>query len=99
MCDMTGYEPKTTFWQDFTIAEPFGGKEIRETFSRVFQEWQSDVVYLTELVMVLNWKLWSWYEYNESIAEIYHELYEKADMYALDNLQGDELHYFLNTVD
>ena len=99
MCDMTGYVPKTTFWQDFSIAECFGRDEIKDTFRRAFNEWKHDAVYLTELVMILNWKLWSWYEQNESIANIYNDLYEKADRYAIETLKGDELEYFLKTTD
>lgn len=99
MCDMTGYVPKTTIWQDFCIAECFGGKAVKDTFRRIFNEWKSNVVYLTELVMVLNWKIWEWYECDGAVADIYNKLYEKADQYAIENLKGDELQYFLRTVD
>ena len=96
---MTGYVPKTTFWQDFSIAERFGKEEIKSTFRRAFDEWKNDHIYLTELVMILNWKLWSWYEQDESVAKVYNELYEKADQYAIEALKGDELNYFLRTID
>lgn len=96
---MTGYVPKTSFWNDFSIAECYGRNAIKDTFKRAFNEWKSDVEYLTELVMILNWKIWSWYEENDSLAELYQEFYEKADQYAIETLKGDELTYFLKTVD
>ena len=94
-----GYEPKTTFWQDFSIADKFGGDAVQDTFNRAFEEWKSDHIYLTELVLVLNWKIWQWYEKREDLAQIYNKLWEQADAYACDNLQGDELQYFYTTTD
>ena len=94
-----GYEPKTTFWQDFSIADNFGGAAIQDTFNRAFEEWKSDHIYLTELVLVLNWKIWQWYEKDEAIAQLYNKLWEQADAYACDNLQGEELQYFYTTTD
>lgn len=29
---MTGYKPKTTFWEDFSIADAFGGAAVADTF-------------------------------------------------------------------
>lgn len=99
MCEMTGYVPSTTFWQDFSIAECYGRKAIKDTFRKAFNQWKSNYVYLTELVVILNWKIWSWYEENGSIAELYNDLYEQADQYAINNLKDEELQYFLKTVD
>ena len=31
-----GYEPKTTFWDDFTIADKFGVKAVEDTYRRAF---------------------------------------------------------------
>lgn len=94
-----GYEPKTTFWEDFSIADRFGVEAVKDTFSRAFNEWKGDYIYLTELVMVLNHKIWQHYETNETLARIYTEFYEQADEYACDNLKGDELTYFYDTID
>ena len=49
-----GYTPQTTFWEDFSIADPFGLEAVQDTFNRAFEEWKSDHIYLTELVLVLN---------------------------------------------
>ena len=94
-----GYTQKTTFWQDFSIADAFGVNAIKDTYNRAFKAWKNNTEYLTELVMVLNWKIWQWYEKNERVARVYNELWEKADAYALDTLKGEDLKYFLRTTD
>lgn len=97
--NVNGYETKTTFWSDFTIADAFGIDAIKDTFNRAFKEWKSNYIYLTELVMVLNWKIWQHYKTNELIARVYNDLWEKADAYACENLKGNELTYFYDTTD
>ena len=97
--DQTGYEIQTTFGNDFDIAEAFGADAIRDTFDRAFNEWKSDHVYLTELVLILNWKIWQHYEKNDDYAKLYQELWQKADAYAVENLTGEELSYFYRTTD
>jgi hypothetical protein len=94
-----GYEEQTTFWDDFSIADAFGKEAIQDTYDRAFKEWKSNYIYLTELVMVLNHKIWHWYEKNDEYAELYNELWQKADRYACDNLKGEELSYFYKTLD
>ena len=96
---MFNYEFKTTFWQDFTIADKFGMKAIEDTFKRAFKEWQEDYIYLTELVLVLNWKMWEWSEKDVNIARLYQKYWEQADKYALDNLKGEEMTYFYRETD
>lgn len=99
MLEQTGYECFTTFFEDFTIAEKFGLNAVKDTFNRAFKEWKSNYKYLTELTMVLNWKIWQHYEKNDELAELYNSLWEKADTYAGEHLKGDELYYFCNTTD
>lgn len=94
-----GYETKTTFWDDFSIADMFGEAAIRDTFKRTFEAWKDDTVYITELVMVLNWKIWAWYEKNEQIARVYNELWGTADLWCTENLKGEDLAYFYRTTD
>lgn len=52
------YECKTTFWDDFDIADRFGLEAIRDTYKRARAEWKNDRFYGTELSMVLNYKCW-----------------------------------------
>ena len=96
----TGYKPITTFYTDFSIADGFGVAAIKDTYKRAMQNWKDNYKYLTELVMVLNWKLWRYWEGgNEKYAELYHDLWWKTDNYALDNLKDEELDYFIRTTD
>ena len=55
--NITGYKPKTTFYEDFSIADRFGIPAVKDTFKRAFEGWKDNHIYLTELVMVLNWKI------------------------------------------
>lgn len=96
---LTGYKPITTFWDDFSIAEKFGTDAIIDTYKRAFNEWKSDYKYLTELVMVLNWKIWEWYEKDVAVSKVYNDLWEKLDAWAYENLKGDELTYFYQITD
>ena len=96
---MFGYKQITTFFEDFSIADNFGISAIKDTYKRAFKEWKTNYIYLTELVMVLNHKIWQWYQKNEEIAKVYNELYEEADAYACNNLKGEELSYFYRTTD
>ena len=54
---MCGYTQRTTFSDDFTIAERNGIPAIKETYRNAFNSWKTDVVFITELVLVLNWKM------------------------------------------
>ncbi len=94
-----GYEVFTTFWDDFSIADSFGISAIRDTYKRAFEEWKWNYKYLTELVMVLNWKIWYWYKMDEKIAQCYNDLWLECDEYAYDNLKGEEFDYFIKTLD
>lgn len=94
-----GYTQITTFYMDFGLAEPFGKSAILDTYKRGLEYAKTDYKVLTELVMVLNWKIWEHYETNEELAEVYSDLWTTADQYAMDHLKGDELKYFLRTTD
>lgn len=96
---LTGYDSMTTFWEDFSIAERFGKNAIMDTYKRAFEEWKTDYKYLTELVMVLNWKIWQWHEKNEDIARIYNDLWMKASEYAVTHLKDEELSYYFRVTD
>lgn len=96
---LTGYKPITTFWDDFTIADAFGTAAIKDTYKRAFEVWKGDYRFLTELVMVLNWKIWQHYERNDEYAGLYNDLWSAADEYACENLKGEELSYFYSTTD
>lgn len=97
--ELTGYVPKTTFYTDFSVADHFGKAAIRDTFKRAFNDWKTDVVYITELTMVLNWKIFEFYGKNDSYASLYDELWKTADDWCMNNLKGEDLEYYLTTTD
>ena len=108
--ELTGYEPKTTFWMDFSIADKFGLDAIKDTYSRVMKEWSGDYIYMTELAMVINHKCWEHYHRSRNeltpflsnhsvIGQWYKETYYNLLDWADKNLKGDELTYFYNTLD
>lgn len=101
-----GYKPITTFWQDFSIAERFGTNAVEDTYNRAFSEWKTNYKYLTELVMVLNHKIFQHFgngpedpNYNGPLAKLYNDLWTEADQWACDHLKGGELQYFYNITD
>lgn len=40
MLEATGYEPISTFWTDFSIADTFGKEAVKDTYERAFAEWK-----------------------------------------------------------
>ena len=92
-----------TFWTDFSIADAYGINAIKDTYKRAFAEWKSDYKMLTELVMVLNHKMWQHYERTKdadnAYVVVYAKCFEEADEYAMDNLTEDKLRYFLEVTD
>ena len=94
------YKFKTTFYNDFAIADMFGIKAVEDTYKRAFKEWKSDYIYLTELAIVTNWRCWLHYgQGNLDLSELYSTLYYKTRHYALKHLKGEELSYYLKTTD
>ena len=94
-----GYELKTTFWEDFTIADSFGLEAIRDTFNRSFYNWKNDVEYITELAMVMSWKSCYYYDKNQEYMNLYSDLYHEVDNWCLDNLSEEDLIYYIQTTD
>ena len=97
--EQTGYKPITTFYMDFSIADKFGQKAIQDTYDNAFKSWKSNINYITELVMVLNWKCWRWYEVNNEYSILYQQLYYKLDEWIFNNFSGKELEYYIQTTD
>lgn len=96
---ITGYEPKTTFYEDLSIAEAFGIQAIEDTLQRSFKHWKQDYVYITELTMACNWKLWRWYEKNDDYCKLYDRWWRRLDDWCMTNLKGDELEYYVQVTD
>lgn len=97
--ELTGYKPLTTLYMDFSIADKFGKNAVLSTFNAAKKEYKGRYKYQTELAMVLNWKLWEHYENNDELAQIYNKLFTSYNDYLLDNLEGEELSYYIRTTD
>lgn len=41
--EMNGYEPKTTFWTDFSIADMFGTGGVKDTYNRTLCSLYADL--------------------------------------------------------
>lgn len=99
MVEMSGYKPFTTFYYDFTIADAFDAKGVKDTYTRVMKSWSHDYKYITELYLVLNHKIWELYEVNRDLAKVYDELWRKCGRWCDKNLKKDELEYFYRVID
>lgn len=94
------YECFTTFWMDFTIADKFGSEAIHETYNRAVTNWNWDYKYMTELVMVLNWKLWEHYENgNHTTAKIYDKLWQQTDEWCWEHFDEEGKKYYFTVTD
>lgn len=101
MFEMVGYEEKTTIWADFSIAERFGEKHIRETYQNELNNFNGKIVEMTELAMVLNHKLWLLHELKNPLAKTYHELWVTVDGLIFEMFKDDKeaIRYYLKTTD
>lgn len=91
--------PSTTFFADFSVADCYGLNAIRDTYRRAFGGWKSNVEMFTELVAVLNHKIWEWYETNDEYGRLYDRLWKEADAYALSHFKKDDLRHFIMVLD
>ena len=97
--EMSGYQPKTTFWSDFSIADAFGESAIKDTYRRAFNDWKNNAEYITELTLILNWKIYQHYKTNKNIAELYDQLWKKTDAWCMSNLKNKDLEYYIRVTD
>lgn len=96
--EMTGYEPKTTYYTDFSIADRFGIEAIKDTFKRAFEAHKDNTIYGTELAMVLNWKSWE-HQNNPKLCRLYVDLYYKMDEYIGNHWTKEQQRYYYKTTD
>lgn len=97
--ELTGYKPISTFYTDFSIADRFGTQAIEDTFNRAFKMWKHNYQYVTELSLVLNWKIWRWHEVNDKYAKLYDRLWRQVDEWCIENLKDEALEYYYKTTD
>ena len=92
-------EFKTTFYEDFSMAEMFGKEAIIDTYKRCLSEWSSDIKYFTKFVVALNHKIRERYEKDKKVAKVYDKLWREADLLALQIFKGEDKDYYLRETD
>ena len=100
MMELNGYDVQTTFYSDFTIADHFGVDAVKDTYERAFESWKSNIVYLTELSLVLNHLCWYHYsKNNHELSRLYDELWRTIDCWCVENLEGEDAEYYFKITD
>lgn len=100
MYQLSGYETKTTFYQDFSIADKFGVEAVLDTYKTAFNSWKTNIVYLTELSLVLNHKIWEHHNAkNEALVKCYDKIWRELDTWCVENLEGDDADYYFRITD
>ena len=101
-----------TFWFDFSVADVWGERAIKDTYKRSFNSFKDDIRYMTALAITLNHKAWQQSDKgNKELTKLYTELYEKIDAFILDcvnagtdkeefvNFNNEEINYYVRATD
>lgn len=96
-----GYERKTTFYSDLTIADIFGVDAVQDTYDRVVKEWIDNIEYITEFCMCVNHKAWEHAEDDVELSKLYSNLYYDLKNKVYEHYEGNQkaTKYFFNTID
>ena len=57
------------------------------------------VEYVTELVLVLNHKIWKHHDHNIELERVYDRLWREADGWCVENLTGEDARYYFEVTD
>ena len=96
---LTGYRPITTFWHDFSLADNRGADAILKVYTKVFNEWKTNYRYITELVLVLYYKIWQYNGKDNILINLYYKLWNKTSIWCEDNFSELERKYYIETTD
>jgi hypothetical protein len=96
-----GYERKTTFYSDLTIADIFGADAVQDTYDRVVKEWMDNIEYITEFCMCVNHKSWEHVEDDVELCKLYSNLYYDLKSKVYEHYEGNKkaTQYFFQTID
>lgn len=96
-----GYERKTTFYSDLTIADIFGVDAVQDTYDRVVKEWIDNIEYITEFCMCVNHKSWEYFEDDKELSKLYSDLYYDLKYKIYEHYDGNQeaIDYFFNITD
>lgn len=99
VAEMFNYEFQTSFWEDLALCERYwrinGDDGILEYYNNAIEASESNYRMLTELALVLSWKTWKYFGKIDDLGRLYEGLMTKTTDYAMNNLEDDELDYFL----
>lgn len=104
---LTGYQPVTTYWTQLNAIEANNAASedaaciaIRKWLTSILKEAQNNYKAYTELVMVLNHRCWAHANRQQNkIGKLYSDLFYKTQGWGYNNLKGEQLSYFINTLD
>ena len=97
---MCGYTQRTTFWDDFTLAEKLGLPAIKDTYEIAFNSCKNDVVFIVELCLVLNWKMLYMDERHMTEKSVmYYKYWVELSNWCERHLEAGAYEYFLNATD
>lgn len=105
---ITGYQPKTNYWNEFVDAEKVGVSAIKETYDKLKDESKSSVINVAELYIVLNHKIWAYYDLHQAtgddryyeISYLYHNLWISYEKFADElPMSEDDRRYFFEVTD
>lgn len=91
---LTGYKPHANFYIEFSMSEPFGISAIASVYDRLFFKVKDDYICLTELSMVINWKVYEHYDKKDWMVKLYQSIWDQIDTYCKQNLPDRELEYY-----
>lgn len=92
---ITGYEPRTVWYEYFSIADHQGEHMIRNLYNDILHRWGDDVGLMTELSLILNWKAAEHDGKNPVLAELYKKLWRKIDNEIFVRFDHDDFLYYL----
>lgn len=95
---LTGYKPKTDAWEYLTAHREDISEEICELWLSRYGR-RKNIVFYTEFVMALNWKIWELADLDEQTARKFDSLWKKYDSQAFDLFKGEDIAYYLQTTD
>ena len=94
------YKSKTKFWSDFTIADEFGVGGVRMTFNLTFNRCKNNAEQVMELALVMYLKSEEHNQYeNFELYDTYDNLFYQANNYCMENLNDDDLAFYLKMGD
>lgn len=89
----------TTFYTDFHIAEVLGGlPAVKDTFNRAWKEWKDDILYVTEMYVVICWRMDN-PKIDDETRKYYYKKKCEMDDYIFKHYKDEELQYFIRFTD